>query len=297
MVVLYGACKLNLFDKLQKRVFGVEDKGDPTKGDRDDETLVREGSILVSRGRRTLGLGGSADGASDEDRAKYEELSRNRIAAVMARAAARRAGQNPDDVIRLDDELSAGVGSPMGQEEGGSGAQYASGGGELSSTQGMFNMATFAAAPPGTAAGGPAPCNAATGGLGAKLGLADLARRAKLDKLGTAMGLGPASGGSGDGAEVGSSAPASSALVVARTNSATERQRPWGTSGASPVLALKAESPPSLAQLLRGKRTPGIGPPKPSDGFGLSDAALARRPVAFEFDSSEFDRRLAAADR
>lgn len=104
---------------------------------------------------------------------------------------ARREGRNPDDVARLDigDPLAASGAGVAHDNEGdlelahmkGASGGYASGGSAMSSTQGMVSLSQFSGAGAG---GGNAP---AAGGPPLKGGLAALAQRAGMNKLGNAF--------------------------------------------------------------------------------------------------------------
>lgn len=175
MVVIYLACKLNFFDRCMRKI-GIEESGDPVRGNRDHDNIIRDGVLVVKKGRRTLGLGGG-DADDEEAREKQDAIARDRLKAVMARAQARREGRNPDEVAKLDNELANGIGSiEEGEIELIKSGNYASGGSVMSSNAGMMSLDSF------SGAGSVNP-----NGTPAKGGLAALAHRAGMGKIGAAF--------------------------------------------------------------------------------------------------------------
>jgi len=174
MVVIYLACKLNFFDRCMRKI-GIEESGDPVRGNRDHDNIIRDGVLVVKKGRRTLGLGGG-DADDEEAREKQDAIARDRLKAVMARAQARREGRNPDEVAQLDKDLANGIAMEEGEIELTKTGQYASGGSMMSSNAGMMSLDSF------SGVGSVNPSNTP-----AKGGLAALAQRAGMGKIGAAF--------------------------------------------------------------------------------------------------------------
>jgi hypothetical protein len=284
-VVVYLACKCNVFDRCLRKI-GIEESGDPDRKNRDDDNLIREGILVVKKGRRTLGLGGgNAD--DEEERERQDTMARDRLKAVMARAQARREGRNPDEVAALDRELAAAGGMDGLDAEGGggrvgAGGDYASGGSVMTTRFAMDSFAGGAASVNG--GGGQAGAGGGGGGGGGsapKGGLAALANRAGMGKLGAAFtqlgalagmsGESESGGGAvvdhgddeedgaagrgamGDGGAIGRTTSGGFGGFSRHDKATADLMRARGMSGHIPAVAAPIE-PPTLAELLKGKR-------------------------------------------
>jgi len=247
MVLLYIACKLKFFDIVMRRL-GYEEAGDPIVGNTEHEAAIFSGKSLVIRGRSTLGLGEDEGGGGEEERARASELARNKRAIVMARMEARRAGKDPDSVARLDGlELTTEAKTSAGGEVG-----------ESLAVASLGSLSSFSSAGGGVADGfsegldkdsSTTTLKSATSNnvvnFSGLLGLGALAaKRYGSVVSGTSSGEDKGNGGfqSGDSSRV--------SLEVPKT--------PFRSPGAiyndEPPLASFVPEPPSLANLLKGKR-------------------------------------------
>ncbi len=201
-VIIYISCKVNIFDRCLRKI-GVEEGGDPVTGNRDHENIIRDGILVVKKGRRTLGLGGG-DADDEEEREKKDAIARDRLKSVMARAQARREGRNPDEVAAMDGDAAigdlGGEGGDVEMARVGGGGSYASGGSFMSSKAGMVSLDTFAGVGSVTAGGAGAGAGAPKGGLAA------LANRTGMNKLGAAFTQFGGALAGGFGTETGSGA-------------------------------------------------------------------------------------------
>jgi hypothetical protein len=296
MVLLYGACKLQLFDRLMRKVrgrrrrrcrrsprprayihhappptppphpraqLGHEERGSPDEGNLDHEIAVKDGQRVVVRARGLLGIGAESEGG-EEERERASEASRARVKLVFARMEARRRGEDPDAVGTLDEvalDVNGAARSPPPAASpltaGAPGAAGDSGSGRLLSG----SLSSFSSGP-GKGGGG----------------LAALAARAR----GGAPGAPAAAPGGGAGGADDPVDPSWNELLASDAQRGGARGSGVGGSGGArggaAAPALPMEPPPTLAQLLRGTRkaqgnTSLAGAPGAKGGGGASGAA------------------------
>ena len=65
MPVLYAMARANLWTRFL-RLFGVDQAGDPVRGNLEHDELIEEGAALIAKARKALGVDGGAVGGTDE---------------------------------------------------------------------------------------------------------------------------------------------------------------------------------------------------------------------------------------